>query len=193
MNVSNSITPSKGERLTDKRPKPQWTNVDWDEVEKHVNRLQTRITKAVKQRKWHLAKRLRYLLTQSFYAKLLAVRRVTQNKGKRTAGIDGAKWTTPNSRMNAALKLSNEKYKATPLRRVYIPKPGTTKKRPLSIPTMYDRAMQMLHALALQPIAETTADPRSFGFRKNRSTQDACQYAFTCLSRKKFCTMGFGG
>jgi len=193
VNVSNSITPSKGERLTDKRPKPQWTNVDWDEVEKHVNRLQTRITKAVKQRKWHLAKRLRYLLTQSFYAKLLAVRRVTQNKGKRTAGIDGAKWTTPNSRMNAALKLSNEKYKATPLRRVYIPKPGTTKKRPLSIPTMYDRAMQMLHALALQPIAETTADPRSFGFRKNRSTQDACQYAFTCLSRKKFCTMGFGG
>ena len=184
MNVSNSNTPSKGERLTDKRPKPQWTNIDWDEVEKHVNRLQTRITKAVKQGKWHLVKRLQYLLTQSFYAKLLAVKRVTQNKGRRTAGIDGAKWITPNSRMNAALKLSNEKYKATPLRRVYIPKPGTTKKRPLSIPTMYDRAMQALHVLALQPIAETTADPRSFGFRKNRSTHDACQYAFTCLSRK---------
>ncbi len=131
-----------------------------------------------------MVKRLQYLLTQSFYAKLLAVKRVTQNKGRRTAGIDGAKWITPNSRMNAALKLSNEKYKATPLRRVYIPKPGTTKKRPLSIPTMYDRAMQALHVLALQPIAETTADPRSFGFRKNRSTHDACQYAFTCLSRK---------
>ena len=184
VNVSNSITPLKGERLTDMRQKLHWTNVDWDEVEKHVNRLQTRITKAVKQRKWHLVKRLQYLLTQSFYAKLLAVKRVTQNKGKRTAGIDGAKWITPNSKMNAALKLSNKKYKSTPLRRVYIPKLGTNNKRPLSIPTMYDRAMQMLHALALQPIAETTADPRSFGFRKNRSTQDAYHYAFVCLSRK---------
>jgi len=184
VNVSSSITPLKGERLTDIRSKPQWTNINWEKVEEHVNRLQTRITKAVKQGKWYLVKRLQYLLTNSHYAKLLAVRRVTQNKGKRTAGIDGAKWTTPNSKMNAVLKLSNEKYKSTPLRRVYIPKPGTTKKRPLSIPTMYDRAMQMLHALALQPIAETTADPRSFGFRKNRSAQDACQYAFVCLSGK---------
>ncbi|KAF5416113.1 MAG: hypothetical protein C5S49_05100 [Candidatus Methanogaster sp.] len=131
-----------------------------------------------------MVKRLQYLLTNSHYAKLLAVRRVTQNKGKRTAGIDGAKWITPNSKMNAVLKLSDRKFKATPLRRVYIPKPGIDKKRPLSIPTMYDRAMQALHALALQPIAETTADPRSFGFRKNRSAHDACQYAFTCLSMK---------
>jgi len=119
------------------------------------------------------------------------VLRVTQNKGKRTAGIDGAKWITPNSRMNAALKLSNKKYKSTPLRRVYIPKPGTNKKRPLSIPTMYDRAMQTLHALALQPIAETTADPRSFGFRKNRSAQDAYHYVFVCLSRKSSAPIGF--
>ena len=191
MNVSNSITPLKGERLTDMRPKLKWIDIDWAKAEEHVNRLQTRITKAVKQGKWHLVKRLRYLLTNSHYAKLLAVRRVTQNKGKRTAGIDGAKWTTPNSKTNAALKLSNEKYKATPLRRVYIPKPGTTKKRPLSIPTMYDRAMQALHALALQPIAETTADPRSYGFRKNRSTQDACQYAFVCLSNKHSAPIGY--
>jgi len=184
VNVSSSITHLKGEKLTDIRSKPQWTNINWEKVEEHVNRLQTRITKAVKQRKWYLVKRLQYLLTNSHYAKLLAVKRVTQNKGKKTAGIDGAKWTTPNSKMNAVLKLSGGKYKATPLRRVYIPKFGTNKKRPLSIPTMYDRAMQMLHALALQPIAETTADPRSFGFRKNRSAQDACQYAFVCLSGK---------
>ncbi len=184
MNVSSSITPSKGERLTDKRPKLQWNNINWDEVEKHVNRLQTRIAKTVTQGKRNLVKRLRYLLTHSFYAKLLAVKRLTQNKGKRTAGIDGAKWTTPNSKMNAALKLSDKKYKAEPSRRVYIPKPGTTKKRPLGIPTMYDRAMQALHALALQPIAETTADPRSFGFRMHRSTQDARQYAYCCLGGK---------
>jgi len=114
----------------------------------------------------------------------LAVRTVTQNKGRRTAGIDGKKWITPNARMNAALKISDKKYKAKPSRRVYIPKPRTTKKRPLNIPTMYDRAMQALYALALSPIAEATADICSFGFRKYRSSHDACQYAFTCLSTK---------
>ena len=123
-NASNSITPSKGERLADNHPKLQWTDIDWEMVKEHVNRLQTRIAKAVKQGKWNLVKRLRYLLTHSFYAKLLAVKRVTQNKGKRTAGIDGTKWTTPNSKMNAALELSDKKYKAKPLRRVYIPKPA---------------------------------------------------------------------
>ena len=86
--------------------------------------------------------------------------------------------------MNAALKLSDKKYKAEPLRRAYIPKPGTDKKRPLSIPTMHDRAMQALYALVLSPIAETTADPRSFGFRKFRSAQDACAQAFVCLSKR---------
>jgi len=78
VNVSNSNTPLKGERLTDIRPKFQWINIDWMKVEEYVNRLQIRITKAVKQEKWHLVKRLQYLLTHSFYAKLLAVRRVTR-------------------------------------------------------------------------------------------------------------------
>lgn len=183
MYVSSSIT-STGERLTGTQSKLQWADVNWNKVEKYVNRLQARITKAVKEQKWHLVKRLQYLLTHSFYAKLLAVKRVTQNRGKRTAGVDGEKWTTLKSKMNAALKLSDKKYKAEPLKRVYIPKPGTTKKRPLSIPTMYDRAMQALHALSLSPVAEATADPCSFGFRKYRSAQDACQYAFICLSHK---------
>jgi len=74
-------------------------------VEKSVNKLQIRITKAVKQNKWHLVKRLEYLLINSYYAKLLAVRKVTQNKGKRTAGIDGIKWLNPESKMIAALSL----------------------------------------------------------------------------------------
>ncbi len=72
MNVSSSNTPVKGERLTDKQPKLQWTNINWEKVEEYVNRLQTRIAKAVKQGKWYLVKRLRYLLTNSYYAKLLA-------------------------------------------------------------------------------------------------------------------------
>jgi RNA-directed DNA polymerase len=181
--VSSSITPT-GERLTGIRSKLQWANVNWKKVEEYANRLQTRITKAVKEQKWHLVKRLQYLLTHSFYAKLLAVKRVTQNKGKRTAGVDGEKWTTPKSKMNAAHRISDNRYKAKPLRRVYSPKPGSTKKRPLGIPTMYDRAMQALYALALRPIAEETADTCSFGFMKYRSTQDAGQYAFICLSKK---------
>ena len=183
MNVSNSITP-KGERLTDTRHKLQWRNIDWKTVIKSVNKLQTRITKAVNQGKWHLVKRLQYLLINSFYAKLLAVKRITQNKGHRTAGVDGEKWTTPKAKMNAALELSDKKYKAKPLRRVYIEKYGKKEKRPLSIPTMYDRAMQALHAYALNPVAEATADIASFGFRKNRSTHDACSQAFNCLSKK---------
>ena len=183
MNVSNSITP-QGERLTDIRHNFQWKDINWDTVIKGVNKLQTRITKAVNQGKWHLVKKLQYLLTNSFYAKLLAVKRITQNKGHRTAGVDGEKWTTPKAKMNAALKLSDKKYKAKPLRRVYIEKYGKTEKRPLSIPTMYDRAMQALHAYALNPVAEATADKASFGFRKNRSTHDACSQAFTCLSTR---------
>ncbi|WP_044755587.1 reverse transcriptase domain-containing protein, partial [Streptococcus suis] len=99
-------------------------------------------------------------------------------------GIDGELWTTPAQKMEALLSLTDKGYKASPLRRVYIDKKGKKKKRPLGIPTMYDRAMQALYALALEPVAETTADTKSFGFRKGRSCQDACEYIFTALSRK---------
>ena len=183
MNVSNSTTPT-GERLTDTRRQIHWKDINWKTVNDSVNRLQIRITKAVNKEKWQLVKRLQYMLTHSFYAKLLAIRRVTQNKGARTAGVDGEKWTTLKAKMNAALNLSDKKYKAKPLRRVYIEKYGKKEKRPLSIPTIHDRAMQALHAFALSPVAEATADRTSFGFRKNRSTHDACAQAFVCLSRK---------
>jgi RNA-directed DNA polymerase len=183
MNVSYSTIPS-GERLTDVKYPLKWEDIDWKTVNEKVNKLQTRITKAVRQRKWHSVKRLQYLLTNSFHARLLAVKKVTQNKGKRTAGIDGKTWTTPLSKMKAALSLSGKSYKAKPMRRIYIEKYGKKEKRPLSIPTMHDRAMQALHALALDPIAETTADRASFGFRQNRSTHDACELSFKCLSRK---------
>ncbi len=154
------------------------------EVEKHVNRLQARIAEAVKNGIWHLVKKLQYLLTNSFYAKLLAVRKVNQNRGKRTAGIDGEKWSSPESKMKAALSLTDKKYVAKPLKRVFIEKPGKKKKRPLGIPTMYDRSMQSLYALALEPIAEINGDRTSFGVRKFRSTHDACDYAFHSLCRK---------
>jgi len=183
VNVSNSNTP-KSERLTEMRPKIQWIDIDWKKVTQSINRLQTRITKAVLEGKWQLVKRLQYLLTHSFHAKLLAVNKICQNKGKRTAGIDGEKWLTFKAKMNAALNLFDESYKAKPLKRVFIEKPGKKKKRPLGIPTMHDRAMQALYALALDPIAEVTADIASFGFRKFRSAQDACEQAFNCLCRR---------
>ncbi len=183
MKVCHSTT-SQDEKHTDKDLARQWNSIDWDKVKSTVNRLQIRIAKATQEGKWNLVKRLSYLLTHSLSAKMLAVQIVTQNKGKRTPGIDGELWNSPSEKMKAALRLTDKQYRAQPLRRIYIPKPGKDTKRPISIPTMYDRAMQALYGLALQPIAETTADPRSFGFRLFRSAQDASEYAFKCLGKK---------
>jgi RNA-directed DNA polymerase len=178
--VLHSTTP-RSEKRTDRNLTSQWNSIDWKAIKFRVNRLQTRIAKATKDKKWNRAKRLMYLLTHSYSAKLLSVRIVTQNRGKRTAGIDGELWTTVSDKMQAALSLTDKNYRAHPLRRIYIPKPGKSTKRPLSIPTMSDRAMQALYALALQPVAETTADTRSFGFRLFKCAQDASIYAFRCL------------
>jgi RNA-directed DNA polymerase len=183
MKVRISITP-KGEKLTNVQLRDQWNNIDWNKVEKHVNRLQVRITKAVKEGKWFLVKKLQYLLTHSYYAKLLATRKPTQNTGKRTAGVDDETWSSSETKMKAALNLTDKKYVAKPLKRVFIEKPGKKKKRPLGIPTMYDRAMQSLYALALEPIAEATGDRTSFGFRKFRSAHDACEQVFVCMCRE---------
>lgn len=181
----NYSTTAKAERLSDaKQLEKQWKSIDWKKAEYEVNRLQIRIAKAVQEKKPNTVKRLQYLLTHSFYAKALAVKRVTTNKGKNTSGVDKELWTTPASKMRAVLTLTDKLYKAKPLRRVFIEKKGKKAKRPLGIPCMYDRAMQALYALALEPIAETTADTRSFGFRKGRSCHDACEYIFSALSRK---------
>ena len=182
----NYSTTEKSERLSDSQQlAKQWETIDWKTVESEVNRIQIRIAKATKEQKYNTVKRLQYLLTHSYYAKLLAVRKVTTNKGKKTAGVDGVLWSTSSSKMQAVLDLTDKNYKAKPLRRVYIEKKGKSKKRPLGIPTMYDRAMQALYALALEPIAETTADNRSFGFRQGRCCQDACEHIFNLMSMQK--------
>ena len=153
----------------------QWNNIDWNKAETYVKRLQTRIAKAMTKGENDLVKRLSYLLTHSFYAKALAVRKVTSNIGRRTAGVDGERWLNSASKMKGVLSLTDKRYKAKPLWRIYIPK-SNGKLRPLSIPTMYDRSMQMLYALALDPISETTADTDSYGFRKGRCCQDAGEH-----------------
>lgn len=123
------------------------------------------------------------MLTRSRSARYLAVRRVTENQGKRTAGVDRVLWDTPDAKWKAANGLKRHGYKPRPLRRVFIPK-SNGKERPLGIPTMTDRAMQALYLLALAPIAETTGDPNSYGFRIERSTADAMGQLFICLSKK---------
>lgn len=156
MNFSNSTT-DKTERLKDTNALvAQWESIDWTQVQKDVNRLQSRIAKATVKGDMNKVKRLQYLLTHSFHAKAYAVKRVTSNKGKNTSGVDRKLWSTSASKMKAVLTLTDKHYRTKPLRRVYIEKKGKNKKRPLGIPTMYDRAMQTLYALALEPVAEAT-------------------------------------
>ena len=161
-----------------------WNRINWGLAEKTVNRIQVRIVKAIESGEHNLIKRLQYLLTHSFYAKALAVRRVTTSRGAKTPGTDGIVWKSKGDKFKAIQDLSDIGYTPTALKRVYIDKPGKKEKRPLSIPAMKDRAMQALYLQALSPIAETLADRTSFGFREYRSTADAMQYAFLMLSRK---------
>jgi len=151
-----------------------WDDIPWPDVKKKVVRLQMRIAKATREGKHRKAASLSWILTHSYYPKLLAVKRVTTNKGKNTAGVDGVIWKTSAQKMAAIQTLNRHGYKPMPLRRQYIPKKNG-KKRPLGIPTMKDRAMQALYAMALKPIAETRGDPNSYGFRDGRSCHDAIQ------------------
>jgi RNA-directed DNA polymerase len=159
-----------------------WHQINWRRAERTVRRLQTRIAQATQKGKWNRVKALQRLLTHSFSGKALAVRRVTENTGKRTPGVDGETWKTPEHKMTALHSLRQRGYHPQPLRRVYIPKSNGAR-RPLSIPTMRDRAMQALYLLALDPVAETTADPNSYGFRRGRSTADAIEACFIALCR----------
>jgi RNA-directed DNA polymerase len=161
----------------------QWERIDWWVVEQFVNKAQTRIAKAMVKGNRKLVRELQRMLTYSYYAKLWAIRKVTTTKGRRTAGIDKEKWDSPAKKYRAVSKLEQKGYHAKALKRVYIPK-SNGKKRPLSIPTMTDRAMQALEAIALDPIIESSSDTHSFGFRKERSSQDAREVLFTSLDNK---------
>ena len=161
-----------------------WESIDWKKAEAYVKKLQMRIVKAQKEGHYSKVKSLQWLLTHSFYAKALAVKRVTSNSGKRTSGVDHELWLTPQAKFIAISKLNRRGYRPQPLRRHYIPKKNG-KMRPLSIPTMTDRAMQTLYKFSLEPIAETYADPNSYGFRIGRSTHDAIEQCFTDLNKGK--------
>lgn len=161
-----------------------WDTIDWKTARAYVKKLQMRIVKAQKEGHYSKVKSLQWLLTHSFYAKALAVKRVTSNSGKKTAGVDHELWLTPEAKFKAISRLHRRGYRPRPLRRQYIPKKNG-KMRPLGIPTMTDRAMQTLYKFALEPISEICADPNSYGFRVGRSTHDAIEQCFTILAKKK--------
>jgi len=160
-----------------------WEAVDWRTIKKEVLRLQMRIAKATREGRWGKVKALHWLLTRSSSAKLLAVRRVVRNSGRHTAGVDGVRWRTSGQKIGAVRSLQRRGYRPQPLRRIYIPK-RNGKLRPLGIPTMADRAQQALHLFALEPVAETLADPNAYGFRPKRSTADAIGQCFIVLAKK---------
>ncbi len=160
-----------------------WNGISWIDVQRHVRRLQARIVKATQVGRHSKVKALQWLLTHSFSGKALAVKRVTENKGKNTPGVDKVTWKTPEAKINAIASMKRRGYSPLPLRRVLIPKKNG-KTRPLGIPVMKCRAMQALHLLALEPIAETTADLNSYGFRPERATADAGAQCFIALAKK---------
>lgn len=160
-----------------------WYKIDWAKCEREVKKLQMRIVKATQEGRYGKVKSLQWLLTHSFSAKALAVKRVTENQGSKTAGVDKVKWNTPVKKYEAIQQLKRKGYHPLPLRRIYIPKTNG-KLRPLGIPTMLDRAMQALYWLGLAPVAETKADNNSFGFRPKRSVADAIEQCFKVLGRK---------
>lgn len=170
-----------------------WDDLSWQKIDKQVTRLQMRIAKAEREGKKGRVKALQRILTCSFYAKCLAVKRVVLNKGGKTPGVDGIIWKTSKQKIQAALSLKRHGYKPLPSRRIYVSKKQQGKFRPISIPTMRDKAMQALWHIALLPIAEERADLNSYGFRPKRSTKDASEQCFTVLSRKRSAEWIFEG
>jgi RNA-directed DNA polymerase len=156
-----------------------WKRIPWTKVHRHVFRLQKRIYRAAQCGDVRTARNLQKLLIKSWYARLLAVRRISQdNRGKNTAGIDGVKSLTPAGRWRLANTIRLDG-KATPLRRTWIPKRGSaTDKRPLGIPTQRARARQTLVRQALEPEWEAKLSPQTYGFRPGRSCWDAIEAIF---------------
>ena len=160
-----------------------WDSIDWTRCELAVRKLQARIVKAQKEGRHGKVKALQWTLTHSFAAKALAVKRVTSNSGSNTAGVDKVTWDPPQAKYQAIWELKRRGYQPKPLRRIHIKK-SNGKLRPLGIPTMKDRAMQALYLMALEPVAETTGDTHSYGFRKERCTMDAVRQCHNVLCKE---------
>lgn len=164
--------------------KVEWNSIDWRKVESSVFKLQRRIYYASQRGKAQLVRKLQRTLTKSWYSRLLAVRKVTQeNRGKNTAGVDKVKSLNPTQRIKLALNLKLDG-KSSPTKRVWIPKPGKKEQRPLGIPTMVDRAKQCLLKMALEPEWEAKFEANSYGFRPGRNCHDAIKAIWISINKK---------
>src|SRR6266853_1995393 len=153
-----------------------WNHLPWRKLEKHCFHIQKRIYRASQRGNTRVVQKLQNLVMKSEAARLLAVRRVTQdNQGKKTAGVDGVKSVRPRQRLVMAQEIHPKQWKRSktkPVRRVWIPKPGKDEKRPLGIPVLYERAQQALVKSALEPEWESQFEVNSYGFRPGRSPHD---------------------
>ena len=163
-----------------------WQTLPWATYQRNVYRLQKRIYQATQRGDWQGVHKLQRLLLRSWSARCLAVRQVSQdNRGKRTAGVDGVKNLTPPQRLRLVRRLAHlRRWRVAPIRRTYIPKPGTTERRGLGIPVMADRACQALVKQALEPEWEAQFEPNSYGFRPGRSAHDALEAIFKTIQRQ---------
>ncbi len=170
MNVEQSMCAASG--LTS-----QWERIDWSQCEQQVRRLQARIVKATQEGRRGKVKALQWLLTHSFCGRALAVKRVTNNQGKNTPGVDGAIWSTPASRYKAIDTLRRRGYQPHPLRRVYIPK-ANGKLRPLGIPTVSANCTgaQLAFGMGRDPSSVSSASQPASGSAQ-KAAIGGCRYA----------------
>lgn len=161
-----------------------WKTIDWRQAERYVFKLQKRIYAASRCGDIQRVRKLQKTLMRSWSNRVLAVRRVTQdNQGKKTAGVDGIKSLSPAARFDLAKGLFING-KSKPTRRIWIPKPGKTELRPLSIPTIFDRALQAVVKATLEPEWEARFEPSAYGFRPGRSCHDAIKHIKNCIVSK---------
>jgi RNA-directed DNA polymerase len=161
-----------------------WDNIKWRKAERYVFKLQKRIYAASRRGDERKVRKLQKTLMRSWSNKALAVRKVTQdNRGKRTAGVNGIKSLSPEARLKLVEQL-NLTGKSKPTRRVWIPKPGKEEKRPLGIPTIHDRALQAVVKAAIEPEWEALFEPNSYGFRPGRSCHDAIKQIKNSIQQK---------
>ena len=129
-----------------------WYLLDWGQITRSVKSLQVRTAKAVKQKQWRKLSSLQWMLTHSLAAKLLAVKRVTENAGKRTPGTDGQLWRKGPEKLQGALTLKLKGYEPKPVRRIYILYISDQTLPPVSVETLPPVSVETLPPISVETL-----------------------------------------